>query len=213
MAKSRPRPRRTRRGTARTSNIIRRVNNLEQGVEFKPSFDQPSWASAPWWPLTLVANATAASTTFSAKVIHALLTKSTNFPGTVAFNLRILTVRVWGLDRQPITLDVYDNSIGGCRKLKQLNDRGSPIHYSCLGWRFGKASYAMLNTDCGKDDMAIFTVAQPAAEPATKVAVYIQTLIQLTGVPDVATAVNLGSLMREMEEQTMSTDFVSVSIS
>lgn len=178
-----------RRLPLRTKNIVRRVSNIDIGVEFKPPLDQPPWTSAPWWSLTLVSNATASSTNFTGQVIHALVLKSlalTEYKSgtnTIKFNLRILTVRIWGLDRQPITLDIYDNSNSGCRKLKQLNDRGSPIHFSCLGWRFGKASYAALNTDCQNDTTSIFTVGQPSG--STKIAVYIQTLIQVQGVPSV----------------------------
>lgn len=192
---------RKNRRTARTSTIVRRVTNIDIGVEFKPSLDQPSWSSAPWWPITVVSEASLTKTPYTGVVLHALVIKSLaleNFKnGTelVAFNLRVLTVRAWGLDRQPITLDVYDNSNSGCRKLKQLNDRGSPIHYSCLAWRFGKASYAMLNTDCSKDKLPIFEVSQPTA--STKISVYVQLLVQRQGVPAAAVT---GVPMAHLEE-------------
>jgi len=189
MNRGRRAPRRRNRGTVRTSTIVRRVSNLDTGLEFTPSLDQPSWASAPWWPITVVSEVKVESAGYTGAVLHSLVLKSLSLEGfklgdkKITFNMRVLTVRIWGLSRQPITLDVYDNSSSGCRKLKQLNDRGSPIHYSRLAWRFGKASYAMLNTECVDDNSPIFVVAQPST--STIVSVYVQLLIQRQGVPNV----------------------------
>jgi len=203
--------RRFRRRPVRTNNIIRRVNNIDFGVEFHPPYDQPSWASAPWWALTIVSNATAKSTTFTGKALHALIIASLNLSAfvntakvTPSFNIRVQTVRIWGLERQPITLEIYDNSTAGCRKLKQLNDRGSPIHYSCLGWRFGKASYAMLNTDCASDDTTIFSVGQSADNHP--ISVYVQLLIQLQGIPAVSHSHPVG-LNHDCSTTAISNDF------
>lgn len=210
MARQRRNSRRNRRlGRVRTTNIVRRVSNVDIGVEFRPTFDQPSWASAPWWPITLVAESKAAETNYTGSVIHALLLKSLNlsdFKGPEAkppgFNMRFLTVRIWGMDRQPLTLDIYDNSTSGCRKLKQLNDRGSPVHYSCLGWRFGKSSFAMLNTECMKDDQPVFSIGQPTA--TTKIAVYLQCLIQRQSVPKV-TVTSIEDLLRDSADGIVDT--------
>lgn len=178
--------RRFRRRPTRTRNLVRRISDIGIGAELKPSFDQPSWVSAPWWPLTLVSETTSTSVNYTGESLHALalvslaLGEFKNGDKSVGFNIRILTVRAWGLDRQPITLTIYCNGETGCRKLRQLNDRGSPIHYSCLGWRYGKASFSTLNTECANDTTVIFQLTQTEQK---RISVYVQVLLQRKDVP------------------------------
>lgn len=183
---SRTQQRQRRRTATKSAAVARRVQNADIGVEFKPSLDPPSWAGAPWWPLTVVAIATKAAP-FSFEVIHALVLKSLSLDGfvkgtsNVEFNIRVLTVRVWGNNKQPITLDVYSNTSSGCRKMKQLNDRGSFMHLSHLAWRYGKSSYAMLETGCSSMKTDVFSIDGQLSDTNTAT-VYIQLLIQRSGI-------------------------------
>lgn len=189
MVRSRPNGNRrnaARRSLVRPSTIARRVENIDIGVEFKPTLDQPRWTSAPWWPITVVSDI-AAPTSYSFKVLHALVLTSLNLDKfkegtkTIVFNVRVQTVRVWGLNRQPITLEIFSNSPVGCKKMKQLNDRGSPIHYSHLAWRFGRSSFAYLETGCDTDDTTVFSVSG-ALDASNKASVYVQLLVQRQGI-------------------------------
>lgn len=186
-----------RRGVPRraVATVARRVSHIDTGVQFQCSSDQPPWTAAPWWPLTAVTNATAKSTTFSFKTIHALVLTSLGVT-TASFNIRVLTVRAWGLDKQPITMTVYGSG-SKCSTLAQINDRGSFMHYSRLAWRFGKASFSTLDTGCASDDTNVFKLDQASG----KTSVYLQLLIQPATVPVV-------TLYRGLEEPLPSYDTV-----
>lgn len=189
--------RRQRLNSAKT--IMRRMDNLDHGVQFTPSADPPAWASAPWWPLTLVTRVTK-TTAFTGKVIHSLLLLNTGLASyqnpstkvTPQFNLRVQTVRAWHLLRLPLTLDIYTGLGATCRKLKQLNDIGSPLNYSKLAWRFGKSSFAKLDMECSSSEDTIFSISGTLS--ATDMAVvYIQLLVQLSGVPAASYQIGIGA--------------------
>lgn len=172
------------RRPVRTRQIIRRIENSDIGCEFRPSFDPPAWASAPWWPFTVVLSHSVDSSV-SATTLHAAVMVALNLDGfnnsskqSVSFNLRLLTVRVWGLNKQPITLGIRTGNSAG--PIKLLNDRGSPIHYSKLAWRFGRASFAMLDSESSNDKTVLYTVGGASAEG--KVLSYVQMLIQRTDI-------------------------------
>jgi len=177
---------RRQRRPVRTRQIIRRIENSDIGCEFKPSLDPPAWASAPWWPLTVVLTHSADSN-ITAQAIHAAVLVSLNLdafantakpPQKVTFNMRLLTVRAWGLNKQPITLGIRTGNSAG--PIKLLNDRGSPIHYSRLAWRFGRASFAMLDSESSSDRTVLYSIG--GGTPDGKVLSYVQLLVQRTDI-------------------------------
>lgn len=176
-----------RRATARTRaapKIKRVVQRLEHGTRFVPSSDPPNWTQAPWWPLTLVSHESS-PTLYSGAILHEGICISLGIPKlpdqarAIKFNIRLITVRAWGLAKQAFTLDVYDE-FGDNRKLAQLADMGSPIHYSRLGWRFGLTAVA--NTIDPDSKTVLFNVDGDITS-TSKVMVYIQLLVQVSGVP------------------------------
>lgn len=184
------RSRRNRPGNRRMRNkhFVRSVHRIELGTELKPSVDPPAWISAPWWPLT-VTSACTKPTSFSPVVIHALVLKSLDLDTfkrikdskitdeSPAFRYRFVDIRVWGLAKQPLTLNIPRlNSIG--TRVKQLNDLGSAVNYSRLGWRFGLDS--QLAVDYSDTD-EVFSVSG-SITGAKRAMVYIRLMIQRIGV-------------------------------
>lgn len=189
----------TRKSTtrnARRSNkhLVRSIHRIEMGSEIKPSLDPPTWVSAPWWPLTITATAVKPAS-YTVQAMYALVLKNLNLAGfmddkkkLIQFRLRFNDVRIWGLNRQPITLNIPRlNNIG--TRIKQLNDRGTPTQYSRLGWRYGMDSELAIDPT---DPDVVFEV-QGDVSDANKVLIYVRVLIQLIGIPGAATLASFGS--------------------
>jgi hypothetical protein len=60
---------------------------------------------------------------------------TTGTPYKPAISMRVLSVRMWGLDKQPITMGVF-NALSD-DEVKYITDYGSGINFSHVGWRFG----------------------------------------------------------------------------
>lgn len=181
---------RTRNTRRSTKHLVRSIHRVEMGVEIKPSPDPPTWVSAPWWPLTVTARAVKA-TAYSSVAIFALVLKSlslSDYKNTnkqlVTFRMRYIDVRIWGLAKQAITLNIPRiNAIG--TRIKQLNDRGSATQYSRLGWRYGMDSELAVDAT---DNDCVFEV-QGDVSTDNSVLIYLRLLVQLTGIPGAATLV------------------------
>lgn len=185
MVRSNQPARRGRRNArlGRTSALIRRVEHSDIGVEFVPTLDPPDFSPAPWWPITVPVTISK-QTIFTWKLIHDLLLSVLGLTSVkdLAFNMRAQTVRMWGTAKQPITMEIFALSSATCRKIKQISDRGTPIHYSRLGWRFGRSSFAMLDVGCGTSEVTLFTTGGKLADD-NQALIYLQLLIQVRGVP------------------------------
>lgn len=180
---------RTRNTRRSTKHLVRSIHRVEMGVEIKPSPDPPVWVSAPWWPLTLTATAVKA-TAYTSVAMYALTLKCLSLASfkdektksNVGFRFRYIDVRIWGLAKQAITLNIPRlNNIG--TRIKQLNDRGSATQYSRLGWRYGMDSELAVNAT---DDDVVFEV-QGDVSNDKPVLIYVRLLVQLTGIPGAAT--------------------------
>lgn len=191
---ARSRPQRRRRRAPR--HFTRSVKRIEFGTTMTPPPDPAQWISAPWWPITITAHITK-DTTFTGEVIHALLVNAINTDGyiktdtsgthKVTFRIRVINVRIWGLSRQPITLIINRvNAIGS--EVKQLNDFGTPINYSRLGWQYGLDSQVSLSHD---DTDPVFSV-KGTVNANNQVLVYIHLLCQREGIAEAS--VQIGKL-------------------
>lgn len=176
MAPKRPRKRQAQPATFRS--VKRIVDRIDYGVKFTPGPDPPEYARAPWWSITLVATTTDSDTytweTISGGILMAMGASAlydTAKPAkaiTDPFMIRLQTVRVWGLDKQPISLNVYDLT-GQSHLVKQLTDMGSAINYSRIGWRFGVN--AQIDPGDSTSKSSLFTVTGHG-----KMLVYVQVL-------------------------------------
>lgn len=174
---------RRRRNTRTTTGIrrIRRVvDRLETGIKFTPGPDPPEFARAPWWSATLVWNFTQPGTIKFSHVQSTLLTLmgATGFVtgvkdgkdvvSTTPFVVRPVTVRAWGLEKQPMNMEVFEILGGGTHRVAQLADMGSGINFSRMGWRFGVAARVDPNIN---EAVAIVSLT-----PNGKAMVYLQVL-------------------------------------
>lgn len=182
----------SRRGRNRNATSVRRIRRMitrvETGVQFVPPLDPPTFAAAPWWPITL--NMTVSSeTVFSYNDLHTGLVKAVGLDkikdstdATIVnnyFQIRPVSVRVWGLSRQVIRLGIYEILSTGLHRLKTVTDSGTPINYSRLGWRFGVAARIDPNANEG---VKIFSVAGDLATDK-KAYVMVQILFCIRDVP------------------------------
>lgn len=181
--------RRSNRGANRNTRRIRRVvSQLDYGVKFVPSVDPPEYSRSPWWSFTLVSKPEKL-TTYGYDLIQEGLLASMGWSSIMSaaptpakitnpFCFRIQSVRVWGLEKQAISLDVNE-VVGTTHRIKQLADMGSGINFSRLGWKFGVAAQIDPGTslDVSKEH-PLFTVGGTG-----KMLVYIQLLFSNAGAP------------------------------
>lgn len=183
---------RSRNPRRNVKHLVRSIHRVELGVQLTPPIDPPSWASAPWWPLTVTATASKAGS-YTTNTIYLLTLKCLTLDGykstsntLLPLRFRYSEVRIWGLARQPITLCVPRlNSIG--TRVKQLNDRGSAINFSRLGWRYGLDSE--LAVDCTDTD-EVFSIDGDISDN-NKVLIYIRLLFQIATIPGAARSVSV----------------------
>lgn len=186
MVNRRRRAPRSRRGTVPTnaSRIRRVINRSTHGMRITPSVDPPDYAAGPWWPITVIMKASSDSSATAASIYDQIL-KQLAWDGyanaakaTVPLLIRVLSVRAWGLGKQPIQLGVYDH-LGGKHQLAEISDYGTPLNYSRVGWKFGNIGVndAMKSTE--KD--IIFAVSGATADNA--ILCYVQCLIRTEQAP------------------------------
>lgn len=158
------------RAPARIRRILHRADT---GFKLIPRADPPELVVVPWWPLTVRLQIPDASksTSLTPAAIHAGIIAQLGISLTTAFTMRVLSIRVWGLKSQPITMVVAD-TLGDASRWKHFSDVGSPINYSRLGWRFGVVSSIQSHLPASTVVLATIT---GAAGPAT---VYVQILLK-----------------------------------
>lgn len=163
-----------------SKHLKRMIDRIDYGVKFVPTADPPEFTRSPWWPVTIVFKPDTAATFNYKSVADALHVffgvkrfpnPSDDTKSFYPFLIRPQTVRMWGLDKQSINLEVYEIVGGGKHRTKQLADMGSGMNFSRLGWRYGAAAQFDPNSS---EDTPIFSVT-----PNGKVIVYLQALICL----------------------------------
>lgn len=179
------------------SNGVRRlkraVDRIETGVRFVPSADPPEYTTAPWWPLTVVDKITAPKQYTYKILMTGILTQMGLTPAqqtaltSTFFEVRIQTVRVWGLAKQAISLNPQEIVGAGTHRVRQLADMGSGINFSRLGWRYGTVSRIDPNVN---EDVYIFHVGGDLTKDQPAL-VYIQVLIAVAAAPQPSLAETL----------------------
>lgn len=131
------RSKRSRRPRARTARVRRVITRTDTGFKFTPRADPPEFVVAPWWPLTLKMSISdlKEETSLSPKDISEAIENQTGLKG-VTFDMRILSIRVWGLAQHSLSMIVYD-TLGDHSRWNNVSDSGSPINFSRVGWKFG----------------------------------------------------------------------------
>lgn len=182
-----PRRRNPRRRAATASRLRRLVNRVSLGARITPSTDPPVYTAGPWWPLTLV-DSVAGDTDFTPEYIHKGILDMLSLTGAkigekaLVFKFRVLSVRAWGMAKQPIQLAVTETHGTKSNWVKEINDFGTPVNYSRVGWRFGDVFIQRVFTST--ETQTLFQVAQ--AGTTDKILVYIQVLIRVPNAPDPA---------------------------
>lgn len=183
-------------------------------MRITPSVDPPQYTANPWWPLTIMETVSADKSwtpvDVHASILDTLALKGATVPGQgtenkvpLEFKFRVLTVRMWGIDKQPIQLAVCDASdMDSSSWTHEFNDFASGIQFSRVGWKFGDVfSHRVMTTAQSK--MVLFALGQ-GPKPG-KVLVYIQVLIRLPNAPD---PVLLNALSRSMQSVEIGYDMV-----
>lgn len=133
----------SKRSKGGTASITRAIGKLERGVALRPSVDPPSYNPAPWWPMTVVTTIKA-DTTVNGTQLHTSILASLG-QSNVNYAFKLVSIRVWGLNRQPLKLTPYEH-FGGSTPLRAITDYGDPVHYSRLGYRWGVSSKIDVHT-------------------------------------------------------------------
>lgn len=186
--------RRTRRSrTSRQPRRVRRlISRMNLGSRITPSVDPPQFTASPWWPLTVMMTVLK-DTSWSPKTVHEAILASLGLTGAkyiyegketaLEFKFRITTVRVWGLDKQPIQLAVCDASDAtSTHWTHEFNDFASGVQFSRLGWRFGDVFVHRVLA--ANQEFPLFAVGQKHDNET--VLVYVQVLIRMPNAPDPA---------------------------
>lgn len=177
------RPRQRRPAANQPRRLRRAIDRIDYGVKFVPGPDPPEFARAPWWSATLLFTSTVTKDFTYGDLTDGILTLMGGPAFTYKdkdgkvhsitdpFVIRPQTVRVWGLKKQSINLNVYE-IVGKEHRVKQMADLGSAINFSRLGWRFGVAA----NIDVGTNE----TTRLFGVETSDAVLVYVQVLFSMT---------------------------------
>lgn len=131
-----------RRTTRPVRKVGRLVNKYAHGVQIRPSADPPSFIAGPWWPITVVLKADSDMTYVPLSLYTAVKEQlswsafvDTNKYG-IPIEMRLVSVRSWGIGRKPVQLTIYDH-LGGKHRIAEISDYGTPTAYSRVGWKFG----------------------------------------------------------------------------
>lgn len=198
MASRQPAPRRRNRNlrkrSATTGRLRRMVNRVSLGSRIVPTTDPPEYTAGPWWPLTIV-DTVAGDKDFTPTYLHSGILAALNLTGAkdakgnpLTFKFRLLSVRAWGMAKQPIQLAVTETHGTSSNWVKEINDFGSPINYSRVGWRFGDVFTHRVFSST--ETQSLFQVAESGS--TDKILVYIQVLMRVPNAPD--PAVTLSSI-------------------
>lgn len=154
----RARNRRSRRGAR--PRLTRTMN----GAFLRGSPDPPAYSNVPWWPVTIpLRYDTGSQSSVGYLDIIAKFRKLFGFPTLAAgakyeppVSLRVISIRMWGLEKQPITLAI--ESIITKDEVKFLTDYGSAINFSHVGWKLSSlASQTPVQEGGDKQKLMWFT--------------------------------------------------------
>lgn len=173
----------------RNRNIGRMKRALERdesGMKIIPPTDPPQYTELPWWPFTLAVGGSSDGKT-NDKITFKSLQQSLIahiFPsGTTAakaFEIKVRTIRVWGLDKQLIQLTPYEIVGAGSHSLSVLRDYGGQMAFSRVGWKYGTGAHIDPMVD---EETLIATVTTNG-----KYLIYVQVLLRVLQAPVVATS-------------------------
>lgn len=169
----RKRLRTQRRNAVTSTHLTRTVHRTEMGKQLYPSPDPPPWTQSPWWSQTLSFYAEQ-SAVYTARSIYLLLLEALGIKEQyITIRIRVQSVRIWGLSRQAISLGIYRvNAIGSIIKL--MNDRGSQVNYSRLGWHYGLDSRLSIAHD---KKTPVFSVSGEISK-TSRLLIYVELLFQ-----------------------------------
>lgn len=202
------------RGRRRRNQPRRRVANFRfgraitratHGIRINPSVDPPEYVSNPWWPITTTFSVDADSEIMASHLYLSVIAQlgfNEYLKGkdTIPIEMRLVSIRAWGLHKQPIQLAVFDH-VGKKNRFTEISDYGSSVQYSRVGWRYGRiASYDALVKD---DPDVLFDIT--GASKAKTILIYVQLLIRTANAPKPALFTTL-----PIDELTNSLSAVSV---
>lgn len=123
----------------------RMVSRLETGIKITPPVDPPEFNRAPWHAMTVVFKSVKDEVYKPSDIITYIATNITGdktLASTVGKNIiiKLQTVRIWGLAKQAINLNVTEVIGNGPHNMRQFTDLGSGINYSRLGYKYGTIS-------------------------------------------------------------------------
>lgn len=177
--------RRARRGPANNTTTVpirrirRLINKSQRGNEFRPTADPPEYVSCPWWPMTVVMDCDSKAD-LTPKQVYTALIKVLSWDvyvnksnSTVPMELRFLSVRAWGLTKQPIELTIYD--FDSTSYITEVADFGGAISFSRVGWKWGVQAMAQVYES--SSDSKILELSGKL-DATNKALVYIQVLVR-----------------------------------
>lgn len=168
-----------RRVTSMPSRVRRIVSRMETGRKITPPTDPPEFNPAPFWPYTLVVKHDKGETVKTDAIHASLLTSLGSDFSAAKFSFKVLSVRTWGLNKQPIKLTVYEQ-INGSHQICNMSDYGGAVSFSRVGYRFGLSSKIDVHTK--EDATPVFAVSGTLS--TTDMALtYIQLLIRVLSPP------------------------------
>lgn len=191
-----------RRATARAPRIRRAITRATQGSRLFPSPDPPEFTNNPWWPITLPIIIDSPLDLNINTIAEALIDhlgwknyKDMKSVTAIPLDLRVLSLRAWGLNRQPFTMTVRE-PFSPANDFVELSDYGSAVNYSRLGYRYGTVSTTNVHESLGSDWVpASFSGGITAT---SKVLLYVQLLMR-SSVANAPKKVTLPALLAGME--------------
>lgn len=160
------------RRSRRVPNIVKMCYSIAYGMPTTPPRDPPFYTSDPWWQLTTY-DVVRKMTRYTPRRLYQCIWRSFGYPNQMrfAFTMRLLTVRIWGLQGQTITLSITDSQ----NVVRVLTDSGTETNYSRLGWHFGDIMSSRVHT--ASEINTLFTVS--SERDLGKILVYIQVMIKV----------------------------------
>lgn len=175
------RNRRTKRAqrSNRRRGLASAVARIEKGHVLRPSADPPAYINCPFWPLTIQSQIDS-NTTVTALDLHKAIIA--NLPSSfinAKFSFRLLSVRAWGLQKQPISLTPYEE-LGGAHQTTSIADYGSAMNYSRVGFRYGISSAVDIHTD--SDTISFFSITGDLSD-TKRALMLVNLLVRPSGPP------------------------------
>lgn len=173
-----PRRNAVRRNVRNVRRITRSIGRQTHGFRIVPTADPPAYCPGPWWPMTVVMQASIDKDLVADDIYTALLaqlgwTGHVKDKNSIPIELRMVSVRSWGLGRKPHQLCVYD-SLGTKSRIAEMTDYGTTINYSRNGWKFG----TLTTNDAVETNDTNVILEVTGASSDNKVLLYLQVLFR-----------------------------------